>query len=57
MQKIFSENIQKESTSYKQSCMKMTDEISELKSKLDEKEYEIRELRYEVKRLTKTEME
>jgi len=57
MRKISAVNMQKESTEFKDSCIRLNDELKECKEKLQDKDYEIRELQYEVKRLSKTEAE
>jgi myosin heavy subunit len=57
MRKLSASTLQRESAEYKDSCIKLYDEIKDYKDRLQEKDYEIRELQYEVKRLSKTEAE
>lgn len=57
MRKLSTSNLQKESADYKDSCVKLYDELRDYKLQLEDKDYKIRELEYEVKRLSKTEAE
>lgn len=57
MQKYMTNTSQKETYEMKDRCIKLADEIESLKEKLLEKEYEIRENKYEINRLSTKEKE